>query len=825
MLISLTKNITRVIFWLLIFITTIVAAYILGGYKYYSILKNNESIIVSQVKERLDVNLKYSNIDETWKNLLPGVKIENVVMSDKKGNTLEAKSIDVKFDLIAFLFEKKIQFKNIYVDNVKVNYNQPEQIGVENHNSFDWSILKTVNIDELKFNDFSLTYNTPEKSYVFNNLSLIYKDVHSYVLMKYNGLNIYQYIDKKLEKSRTVIRGDMKDIENTIISFDGKQYLDFAQYNKIFNVEGKVRIEANVSKIKDIWDYEVIVNLPDNTVNLLKEKLKFSNFKGNITYSKDKGLITDNMTCVINGKDCKFSISNNGMNDVRYNFEAYADKSLIDKYTPFFASNVLTGGSYVKGVYYSRSKSADLLSLSTDLVGVKISNLPILNKDSSTPYQLKIDNTFSDKAEYVEVSGNGLQVFVDFKKNQNTQIYLNTSDKKFIPIQENLLLQGNVTEQDVNTVLQFIDTLNFNNSNKKDTKSTKDFVYTLDLNGKNITYLGKTFDNITLKNKSNSLFIDIDDADFKGLVEYNLSTNTLNGRFDKFYYIINEGKEENVVNNTITLRDIPNMNMVVRDIKIKSYSGELAFNGRHVDNGYVIDNIQGAINGLSPTFIFNIKKDNNGLETNLVSINDNKLIEFKDIGDILSHYGYSNTMTSKSGVVKGNLSWSGLVPSMKSLNGKIDFELIDGRINAASAGQKVLNIFRIFEVNTLNQLFRLDFDIMKSGIQYDSLIGGGEFINGTYEIDKKKPINMKSKSFNAALSGSIDFEKEMFNNRIQVDLPISQKLPAIALIAGGPAAAAGIWVVDKIVGDKLNSLMSVGFTIKGSFAAPTVNNK
>lgn len=824
MLISLTKNITRVIFWLLIFIMSIIAAYILGGYKYYSILKNNESIIVSQVKERLDVDLKYSNIDETWKNLLPGVKIDNVVMSDKHGNTLDAKSIDVKFDLIAFLFEKKIQFKNIYVDNVKVNYNQPKEIGGDSQTAFDWSILKTVNIDELKFNDFSLVYNTPEKSYAFNNLSLIYKDVHSYVLMKYNGLNIYQYIDKKLEKSRTVVRGDMKDIENTIISFDGKKYLDIAQYNKIFNVEGKVRVEANISKINDIWDYEVIVNLPDNTVNLVHEKLKFENFKGNITYSKEKGLTTDNMTCVINGKECKFSISNNGMTDVNYNFEAYADKKIIDKYTSFFAADVLTGGAYVKGTYHSRLKSADLLSLSTNLIGVKVSNLPILNKESTTPYDLKIENTFSDKAEYVEVSGSGLQVFVDFKRNQNTQLYLNTSLKKFNPIQENLFVQGNVVDQNVDDVLKFIDTLNFK-TNNKNAKSTNDFIYTLDINGKNITYLGKVFDNIYLKNKNNSLLIDIDDKDFKGRVEYNLNTNTLNGRFDKFYYVINEGKEETVVNDSVSLKNIPNMNMVIRDIKIKNYAGELAFNGRHVESGYIIDNIQGAINGLSPNFIFNIKEDNNGVETQLVSINDNKLIEFKDIGDILAYYGYSNTMTSKSGVVKGNLSWAGLLPSMKNLNGKIDFELIDGRINAASAGQKVLNIFRIFEVNTLNQLFRLDFDIVKSGIQYDSLIGGGEFINGNYEIDKKKPINMKSKSFNASLSGNINFEKELFNNRIQVDLPISQKLPAIALIAGGPAAAAGIWVVDKIVGDKLNSLMSVGFTIKGSFAAPTVNNK
>lgn len=818
MIFSLTKNTTRFIFWILVVLSTLILGYVLGGYKYYSILENNEKTIIDQAKNRFDVDIKYSTLNETWRDLIPGIKLTDVILKDKNGNSLNASKFDIKLDILALIIENKVKIKRVVVDDVILTYNQPEDIGINTNDGFELSILEKINIEEIKFKNFNFNYVTPNKTYELKNLSLNYKEENDYVVMVYNNLNIYQYINKNLSKSKTVVRGNIKDIEDTIKRFEGQKYLDMAQYNKIYKVDGKVRVEVNVSKIDDKWDYDVVVNIPDNTVYLLEQNLTFTNFKGNIYYSKEKSLYTDNMVCQINGHPCKFSISNKSMSDIYFNFEAFADKKLIDKYTPFFKNTVIDGGSMVSGVYRSREKYADTLKLKTNLFGVSISELPLFNKTKESTFDLNIDLNFSKTNEYLDLYGEGLQVFVDLKDNDKTQIFINKEKQKFSKINENLLVSASVSDIDVDSVLNFINTLKFKEDNKKDIKNS--FIYKLNIDGKNIKYLNQNFDDVKLTNNKDILDISVNDSDFIGNIIYDLSKNSMKGQFDKFYYVVDTESETNSLNESFKINEIPEMNMVVKDIKIKNYSGELSFNGRHVDNGYVIDNLQGAINGLSPNFIIKISQDFNDIETSIVSINDNKLIEFGDIGDILSYYGYSNTMTSEKGIVYGNLYWKGLVPSMANLNGVLHFELINGRINAASAGQKVLNVFRIFEVNTLNQMFRMDFDIIKSGIQYDSLIGGGEFNNGNFEINKETLINMKSKSFNSSISGNINFKDETFNNKIKVDLPVSQKLPAIALIAGGPAAAAGIWVVDKMVGDKLNSLMSIKFGIKGSFIKP-----
>ncbi len=822
MLFSITKNITRLVFWILFLFAAIAFFYVLEGYKHYSILKNQESTIIEQVKNNFNFDIKYERLDETWKDLIPGIKIKNVVLKDSIGNEFKADNFDIKFDLLALIFENKIKFKNIIVDDVYLKYIHKENVNQTDDSGFDLSIIQKINIEKISFNNFNFTYILPEKTYELKNLSLDYKDGVDYITMKYNNLNLYQYINKDISESKTVIRGDIKDIEDTIKSFDGQKFLDIAQYNKVYSVDGRVRVEINISRKENIFDYEVVANLTGNTVKLIPENFTFTNFKGNIYYSKDKKLYTDNMTCMVNNKPCKFSISNNGMSDLSFNFEAYADKSTIDKYTNFFKPHILVGETKLTGTYRAKEKSADTLNIRSDLVGVTISGLPILNKSSDSPYNLDINMKMSKKDNYLELYGNSLQIFVDFKNNQNTQVYINRDKQLFSPIKENLLFSGKVDNINVNEVLDFIHELDFS----KDKNSIKhNFVYKLYVDGSNINYLDKTFDNVKLTNNNNILIININDKNFVGHVNYNLDLNSLNGNFERFYYVVEEDSEVSSFDSNFKISDIPNMKINIKDIKIKNYSGQLSFNGNHLNGSYFIDNIQGAINGLSANFMLKISQEDKNIKTNLISTNNSKLIEFNDIGDILTYYGYSNTMTSEYGVVYGNLSWIGIVPNMKTLSGQLNFELKNGRINAATSGQKVLNVFRIFEMNTLNQLFTLDFDIIKTGLQYSSITGSGQFKNGNFHIEKKNPLIMKSKSFNSSLYGNINFRDENFDNRINVDLPISQKLPTIALIAGGPAAAAGIWIVDKVAGDRINSLMSISFGVKGNFTNPEVLKK
>lgn len=830
MFMSFTKNITRVIFILILLIACLGAYYVMGGYKHYSLLKNNEATIISQVKERFNIDLKYDNLEEVWTRLKPSVRITNLVVNDSNGNKITSGEVNVEVDVLRLFLENKLEFKKINVKDVFLVYNQKLVVEGEPpaENTFNLSILDMLSINNLNFTNFNFDYITKEKIYQLRNLSLDYQDGNEYVKLTYKTVNIYQYIPKNNKSSKTVIRADMKDIIDLVKNLGGEKYLDIAAYGKVYSIDGRIRLVIEVSRNeKNEVDYKVTANIPDNKVSLITEKFVFEHVKGDVIYDRDTGLNATNMTCVMNGKNCSFSLSNKGMMDVFVDFDVYATDKTLNKYTPFFTAGTFSGEARLIGKYSSLYGKPDKLNLKSDLVGMKVDKLLFANKAAETPSPLTVDLTLSTTNNLLEVNNSNTKVFVDLLTS-NTQVYLNKPTVKYSPRKENVYVEGLVDNVDVDEVLTFIDSLNFKGpQNAK--KSSEPFSYKLNIESKKPKFLGFEPDFVYLTNSDDILNIDIKDANIVGHVDYDLKNKTMRGDFDKFNYIVKEDDNQDKNPNTVSsfnLKDIPDMVINVQDLTVKEYKGALTFRGSHVDGAYVINEMIGAINGFDANFLIKITQNPEGkIKTNLISINDNKLIEFTDIGAILSYYGYSNTMTSKKGVVYGNLSWEGLSPNLKTLSGDVRVEIEDGRINAASAGQKVLNVFRVFEMNTLNQLFMMDFDIVKTGIQYNKVTGTGKFINGVLNISTNKPIMMTSKSFNAKVEGDIDFVQEKFNNRIIVDLPISQKLPAIALLAGGPAAAAGVWIVDKIAGDKLNSLMSVSLKLKGDFAKPSVDKK
>lgn len=830
MFMSFTKNITRVIFILILSIACLGAYYVMGGYKHYSVLKNNEATIVSQVKERFNIDLKYDNLEEVWTRLKPSVKITNLVVNDSNGNKITAGEMTVEVDLLRLFLENKLEFKKINVKDVFLVYNQKLVTEGEtpSENTFNLSILDMLSINNLNFTNFNFDYITKDRTYQLKDLALDYQDGNEYVKLTYKTVNIYQYIPKNNKSSKTVIRADMKDIIELVKNLGGEKYLDIAAYGKVYNIEGRIRLVIEVSRNdKNEVDYKVTANIPDNKVALITENFVFEHVKGDVIYDRDTGLNAKNMTCEMNGKSCSFSLSNKGMMDVFVDFDVSATDKTLNKYAPFFTAGTFSGDARLIGKYSSLYGKPDTLTLKSDLVGMKVDKLLFANKPAEKASPLTVDLTLSEKYNVLKVNNSNTTVFVDLL-NSNTQVYLNKPNVKYSPRKENVYVEGFVDNVDVDEVLGFINSLNFV-APKNAKKESAPFSYKLNIESKKPKFLGFEPDYVYLTNVDDTLNIDIKDVNIVGHVDYDIQNKTMRGDFDKFNYIVKDDETQNAEKNAVSafnLKDIPDMVINVQSLTVKEYKGALAFRGSHVDGDYVVNEMVGAINGFDANFLIKISQNPEGkIKTKLISLNENKLIEFTDIGSILSYYGYSNTMTSKKGVLYGNLSWEGLAPNLKTLSGDVRVELEDGRINAASAGQKVLNVFRVFEMNTLNQLFMMDFDILKTGIQYNKVTGTGKFINGVLNISTNKPITMISKSFNAKVEGDIDFVQETFNNRIIVDLPISQKLPAIALLAGGPAAAAGVWIVDKIVGDKLNSLMSVSLKLKGDFAKPSVDKK
>jgi uncharacterized protein YhdP len=73
------------------------------------------------------------------------------------------------------------------------------------------------------------------------------------------------------------------------------------------------------------------------------------------------------------------------------------------------------------------------------------------------------------------------------------------------------------------------------------------------------------------------------------------------------------------------------------------------------------------------------------------------------------------------------------------------------------------------------------------------------------------------------LDGWIDFKQRQVDNNLIITLPVAEKLPLAALIAGLPQLSGMIYIVNKLIGDELSTFTSARYSVSGSLDNPDVN--
>lgn len=802
-MIKLTKHTIRLSYYIISLFLIIIFYYVLYGHKQYPILEKYQETIISNIKSEYGIDVSYQELHEDWHYFKPNFDIKNLTIKDNNGNELKAESVEVRLDLLYSLLNKKIKFKNISIENsnLKYSYLKPEL----NYNTETISIpdISDFNINKLKISNLNidLTYN--EKNYKLDNVNLKYNSSDDHAILNYNKIDFKYYFNK--QKFHTFdLNFDVSDLVKTATDLNLLENLKSIGYNSFFLLNGKLNIKVNYLNQEE---FDVKINLVDSELKLLKAGLKFDKINGLLFFNKKENLLTSNkINCLIQNKKCSFEIKNENGNQYLL-FESLVGKEIIGKYVPFFDINNFSGETKIVGKFDFKKQT---LNIDSNLKGLSINNIPLISKYENEELSLSVFTNFI-KEYYVKVRLEDIQVFVDFNRNYNTQVYLNQPDISFSPIKENFYLKGELDNLDVSNTLSFVNNLKFENKNNKSSYKVE-----LDLNYPN--YLGINPERVIYRDNNGLASIDIMDDYFNGNIIYNILENKMKIEIEKFYYqTLNSLEDENKA----SIKEFPNIEGTIKNLNINGYKGSLSFNGYHNNNFYIIDNIKGELNKIIPNFIIKFSEESNKINTELISVNNNKLIEFKNVADILDSYNYVDTLNSEKGEVYGKLSWEGIKPNMKTLNGDISFNIENGKLNLSSTGNRVLKIFKIFEINMLKEIFKLDFDFMKKGLKYEKLSGKGNFVDGTYFIEDR--IEMKSDNYNAGLSGKIDFYNEKFENKIKIDLPISQKLPTIAILSGNPAAVAGVWIADKLIGDKLNSLSSINFKINGTFENPNIS--
>lgn len=194
-----------------------------------------------------------------------------------------------------------------------------------------------------------------------------------------------------------------------------------------------------------------------------------------------------------------------------------------------------------------------------------------------------------------------------------------------------------------------------------------------------------------------------------------------------------------------------------------------------------------------------------------------------DLSKILLAWDFAPSVTSEGFRVDAEGDWPGSPAwfSLKRFSGTLDSSLRKGQFVEVQGSAQALRVFGLLNFNSIGRRLRLDFsDLLGKGLSYDRVKGNLQATNGLFVT--REPITLTGPSSNLELNGNLDMGNEQIDAKLLVTLPVTNNLPLAALIVGAPAIGGALFVVDKLLGDKMARFASVQYDVKGPLQDPEI---
>jgi uncharacterized protein YhdP len=198
-------------------------------------------------------------------------------------------------------------------------------------------------------------------------------------------------------------------------------------------------------------------------------------------------------------------------------------------------------------------------------------------------------------------------------------------------------------------------------------------------------------------------------------------------------------------------------------------------------------------------------------------------VSTSDIANMLIDWGYGASVSAQTAAIEVQIEWphSPLAFALKEVAGDIGLRLKQGRFAESLDGAGGLKILALMDMTRLMNRVKLDFsDVIKPGFSFDSINAHYRFNQGVAQT--VAPLALKSSSLNLTMNGWIDFKQRLVDNNLVVTLPVADKLPLAALIAGLPQLSGVIYIANKLIGDELATFTSARYQVSGSLDQPQV---
>ena len=194
----------------------------------------------------------------------------------------------------------------------------------------------------------------------------------------------------------------------------------------------------------------------------------------------------------------------------------------------------------------------------------------------------------------------------------------------------------------------------------------------------------------------------------------------------------------------------------------------------------------------------------------------NLMLEISDAGKILARSGYPNTVKGGSGKLAANLSWSGAPDEFNyaSLNGTLKLDTGKGRFVKMEPG--VGKLLSILSLQSLPKHITLDFtDVFSEGFQFDNINGNASIKNGVLD---SQDFHIDGSSAKVTMKGSVDLNHETQDLRVRILPTLGDSVSLIGAFAAGPAVGIGALILNKVLGDPLDKLVSFEYNVSGTWS-------
>jgi len=191
--------------------------------------------------------------------------------------------------------------------------------------------------------------------------------------------------------------------------------------------------------------------------------------------------------------------------------------------------------------------------------------------------------------------------------------------------------------------------------------------------------------------------------------------------------------------------------------------------------------------------------------------------------DTLTSVGLAGFFESKKANADVALQWQGgpIQFDYRKLYGKAQVQLEKAYLPGGGKHMSALRMLGVLNIgHTLGRRLRLDFsDVVQKGLVVDKLTGEYHLAGPALTtIDLR--LDSPSAEFNVA--GQLNLNTGALDSAIEVTLPLSSNLYAGCL--AGPVACAGVFVVERLWGNRLEKLTSMEYQVLGPWHSPEVND-